>query len=286
MQRKEKIGIGIAMSMGLFAACTAFVKCSMIPEMRSDDFSFQAYRLIIWGAAEVATTICAASIPQLRVLFREVVITHHRRHEDNSSHHDGHHLQEHPQQQHHMIREKAPTEFTTRDSSFGSASGTGTGSGSGSGAGAGEQQGAETNTPAPASSIMTLQIQQPLRPSTTAIIQVTPGSFGFAPTCTTAVATADNNTCTRSNNSSLSSYTGVLRGVRKSKSKKREREAQEWEELDTGGHGCLPHTNDDNLNQPWRRAMRMGGILQTQEVKVQVHDRDADLDESKIGYAV
>ncbi|KAL0468068.1 hypothetical protein QR685DRAFT_574177 [Neurospora intermedia] len=93
MQRKEKIGIGIAMSMGLL--------------------------LIIWGAAEVATTICAACIPQLRVLAREVVIITYRRHEESTH---GHQLQE---QQHHMAEAKH-TE-TSHDSGSGSGSGSGTG---------------------------------------------------------------------------------------------------------------------------------------------------------------
>ncbi|KAK3348177.1 hypothetical protein B0H65DRAFT_424083 [Neurospora tetraspora] len=209
MQRKEKIGIGIAMSMGLL--------------------------LIIWGAAEVATTICAASIPQFRVLAREVVIITHRRHEENTH---GHQLQQH-HQQHHIIRLEKHTE-ASHDS----------GSGSGAGAGA-------VNTPGP----VTLQP----RPSMTTV-QVT--SSGYAPTSTT-VATADN----RSNNSSVSSYTGLLRGVfevgverTQSKSKKQERER----EREQDGHGHPhPHTN----------VPRGMGILQTQEVKVQVHDRDVDLRE-------
>ncbi|KAK3388758.1 hypothetical protein B0T20DRAFT_457333 [Sordaria brevicollis] len=266
MQRKEKIGIGIAMSMGLL--------------------------LIIWGAAEVATTICAASIPQLRVLFREVVITHHRRHEDNGSRHDDHHLQEYPQQQHHVIREKHP-EVTTRNSSFGSepssASGSGTGSGSGSGACAGGQQDVEdNNTPSPApapESTSTRRVPQPLRPFTTTAVQVTSGPFdGFSPTSTTVAAT-DN----RSNNSSLSSYMGILRGASKSKSKSRKREEQDEQEWElntyTKGHGYPTHTIN-SPNQPWKRDMVMGGILQTQEVRVQIHDRDADIDELKIGLAV
>lgn len=38
MKRKEKIGVGIAMSMGVFAAITAIVKSTMLPKMMSDDF--------------------------------------------------------------------------------------------------------------------------------------------------------------------------------------------------------------------------------------------------------
>ncbi|EAA30421.2 hypothetical protein GE21DRAFT_10579 [Neurospora crassa] len=148
MQRKEKIGIGIAMSMGLL--------------------------LIIWGAAEVATTICAASIPQLRVLAREVVIITHRRHEESTH---GHQLQE---QQHHMAEAKHIE--TSHDS------GSGFGSGSRSGATA-------VDTPA------AVPLQP--RPSMTTGQET---SSRFAPT--SAAVTTDPRS-----NSSVSSYTGLLRGT-------------------------------------------------------------------------
>ncbi|KAK3317380.1 hypothetical protein B0T19DRAFT_434879 [Cercophora scortea] len=72
MRRKEKIGVGIAMSMGVFAGCTAFIKCSKIPTILNGDFTYNGYILIMWGSAEVAITIMAASIPVLRVLIRDV----------------------------------------------------------------------------------------------------------------------------------------------------------------------------------------------------------------------
>jgi hypothetical protein len=37
MKRKEKIGVGIAMSMGIFAGATAIVKTSKLPRMLSMD---------------------------------------------------------------------------------------------------------------------------------------------------------------------------------------------------------------------------------------------------------
>lgn len=35
---KEKIGVGIAMSMGMLAGIVAFVKCSALPAVNGDDF--------------------------------------------------------------------------------------------------------------------------------------------------------------------------------------------------------------------------------------------------------
>ncbi|KAK0625052.1 hypothetical protein B0T17DRAFT_577729 [Bombardia bombarda] len=72
MRKQEKIGVAVAMSMGVFAGGAAFVKCSTIPTLLDGDFTFEGYYLVIWGSAEVAITIMAASIPILRVLVREV----------------------------------------------------------------------------------------------------------------------------------------------------------------------------------------------------------------------
>lgn len=72
MKRKEKIGVAVAMSMGVFAGCAAFVKCSKLLLLLNGDFTYEGYNLVIWGASEVAITFMAASIPVLRVLVREV----------------------------------------------------------------------------------------------------------------------------------------------------------------------------------------------------------------------
>ncbi|KKA29668.1 hypothetical protein TD95_001364 [Thielaviopsis punctulata] len=69
MKTKEKIGVGVAMSMGVFAATTAFIKASKIPSLSSGDFTYYGAELVIWSAAEVGTTVMAASIPILRVLI-------------------------------------------------------------------------------------------------------------------------------------------------------------------------------------------------------------------------
>ncbi|KAH8843581.1 hypothetical protein MCOR27_010509 [Pyricularia oryzae] len=72
MKTREKFGIALAMSMGVFAAICAFIKCSFLPTMASHDFTYDGVPLVIWGTVEVAITVIAASIPVLRVLFRDI----------------------------------------------------------------------------------------------------------------------------------------------------------------------------------------------------------------------
>ncbi|KAK3328721.1 hypothetical protein B0H66DRAFT_578817 [Apodospora peruviana] len=71
MRQKERIGVAVAMSMGIFAGITGIVKTSKIPLMLSADFA-DGVDLFIWGNAESTITIIAASIPILRVLIRDV----------------------------------------------------------------------------------------------------------------------------------------------------------------------------------------------------------------------
>ncbi|KAK2012054.1 hypothetical protein LZ32DRAFT_560233 [Colletotrichum eremochloae] len=74
MKIQEKIGVGIAMSMGLFAGSTALIKCSVLPTLASEaDWTYEIGQLAIWGIVEPGVTITAASIPVLRVLIRDVV---------------------------------------------------------------------------------------------------------------------------------------------------------------------------------------------------------------------
>ncbi|KAH6651404.1 hypothetical protein F5144DRAFT_478449 [Chaetomium tenue] len=70
MKKKEKVGVGIAMSMGIFAGITGLIKVSQIPKMLSNDFA-DAVDLWLWGNAETTVTIIAASIPMLRVMIRD-----------------------------------------------------------------------------------------------------------------------------------------------------------------------------------------------------------------------
>ncbi|KIH94830.1 hypothetical protein SPBR_03753 [Sporothrix brasiliensis 5110] len=68
----EKLGVTLAMSMGVFAAIAAFIKASALPSLTSPDFAFDGVTLTLWGTAEPAVTIMAASVPMMRVLVQSV----------------------------------------------------------------------------------------------------------------------------------------------------------------------------------------------------------------------
>ncbi|KAI0008735.1 hypothetical protein F4779DRAFT_618261 [Xylariaceae sp. FL0662B] len=78
MQTSEKIGISVAMSMGVFAGATAIVKCVKLKVLVSASLTNDLFDLSIWSVAEIATTIMAASIPVLRTLVREATGTNGR----------------------------------------------------------------------------------------------------------------------------------------------------------------------------------------------------------------
>ncbi|KAF3033924.1 hypothetical protein E8E11_001640 [Didymella keratinophila] len=73
MRTREKIGVGIAMSMGILAGVCAIVKGVYIVQLRQADFSYHGKDVTIWTAVETAVAIIGASIPVLRVFFREKV---------------------------------------------------------------------------------------------------------------------------------------------------------------------------------------------------------------------
>lgn len=132
-------------------------------------------------------------------------------------------------------------------------------SGSASGPGAGPDL---VNAPAAAVKL------QPWPSMILTTIQVTSSAYGS----TSTAATADKNRS--SSNSNISSYTGLLGGVlggvertlSRSKSKNHERRDR------------YPHLAANNTPQ--------GRILQTQEVSIQVRDRDMDLSKTDIEQAV
>ncbi|KAK6080593.1 hypothetical protein SCUP234_05139 [Seiridium cupressi] len=72
MRTREKFGVAIAMSMGIFAGVTGFVKCVKLQALASGDFTWDGVDLVEWGAAETAVTVIATSIPVLRALFSEL----------------------------------------------------------------------------------------------------------------------------------------------------------------------------------------------------------------------
>ncbi|KAH7303322.1 hypothetical protein B0I35DRAFT_498578 [Stachybotrys elegans] len=72
IKKREKMGIALAMSMGVVAAATAFAKCVSLQRLISSDFTLEGGQMIIWASTEIATTIIAASIPILRTLLRDL----------------------------------------------------------------------------------------------------------------------------------------------------------------------------------------------------------------------
>lgn len=70
--RREKFGVGLAMSMGLIAGATSIVKAVIFPTLSSGDITFTSASLHIWSMVEPSVTIIATSIPLLRVIFTQV----------------------------------------------------------------------------------------------------------------------------------------------------------------------------------------------------------------------
>lgn len=54
------------------------MRCQKIPLLLTADFTFESGQLSIWSAAEIATTIMAASIPVLRLWVKTIVSVHSR----------------------------------------------------------------------------------------------------------------------------------------------------------------------------------------------------------------
>ncbi|KAF2175453.1 hypothetical protein K469DRAFT_680029 [Zopfia rhizophila CBS 207.26] len=72
MNKREKVGVIVTMSLGCLAGVTCAVKTSYLPSVGTwQDFTFNTAEVLIWGLSESAITIVAASIPFLRVLVRE-----------------------------------------------------------------------------------------------------------------------------------------------------------------------------------------------------------------------
>ncbi|KAL2268831.1 hypothetical protein VTJ83DRAFT_3677 [Remersonia thermophila] len=86
MYNREKIGVAICMSMGIFAGITCIIKMTTIPLLYDGDFSYNSLPLVLWGFTEPSLTIIAASIPVLRHLFRSF-----RRNDDSTLHPTLHH---------------------------------------------------------------------------------------------------------------------------------------------------------------------------------------------------
>jgi hypothetical protein len=66
--KREKVGALLAMSVGVFSGVITFLKTLVLPEISDDDST--TVNLKIYGTAEPAATIIAASIPVLRAFIR------------------------------------------------------------------------------------------------------------------------------------------------------------------------------------------------------------------------
>ncbi|KAK4227352.1 hypothetical protein QBC38DRAFT_499480 [Podospora fimiseda] len=70
MGLKEKLGVGVAMSMGVAACIMAIIKTVSLKNISFD--SNENSKLNIYDTAEISVTIMAASIPAMRVLFKDL----------------------------------------------------------------------------------------------------------------------------------------------------------------------------------------------------------------------
>ncbi|KAK4192345.1 hypothetical protein QBC35DRAFT_374073 [Podospora australis] len=71
MNKKEKFGVLVAMSMGVFAGVTSIIKITQLPSISNSTFTESTTQLMILASAEGAISIIAASIPILRALLRD-----------------------------------------------------------------------------------------------------------------------------------------------------------------------------------------------------------------------
>lgn len=71
MNKKEKTGVLVAMSMGVFAGITSIIKLTQLPTISNASFTDSTSALVVLGCAESAITIIAASIPILRALLKD-----------------------------------------------------------------------------------------------------------------------------------------------------------------------------------------------------------------------
>ncbi|KAF0640859.1 hypothetical protein FPSE5266_20184 [Fusarium pseudograminearum] len=68
MRTREKIGVGIALTFGIFAAAAAGAKCFGMLGLSSPNRTLDRAGIFIWSTVEISVTIMAASIPIMRIL--------------------------------------------------------------------------------------------------------------------------------------------------------------------------------------------------------------------------
>ncbi|CEI59959.1 unnamed protein product [Fusarium venenatum] len=72
MRTREKIGVGVALTFGIFAAAAAGAKCVGMLGLSSQNRTLARVGIFIWSTVEIAVTIMAASIPIMRILVLRV----------------------------------------------------------------------------------------------------------------------------------------------------------------------------------------------------------------------
>ncbi|CAJ2508252.1 Uu.00g094380.m01.CDS01 [Anthostomella pinea] len=77
MLRAEKIGLGMAMSLGIFSGAITIIRAISIVRMANHDLSYYGAYVTIWNTTEPACAIIAASIPILRVFVQEKNSSYH-----------------------------------------------------------------------------------------------------------------------------------------------------------------------------------------------------------------
>ncbi|KAI5928082.1 hypothetical protein F4810DRAFT_719767 [Camillea tinctor] len=98
MRRKEKIGVGIALSFGLISGALTVFRYVYVGLIYAQDFYQYGYLGFIWVAAEGATSIIAASIPALRAFVADKSTrSWHRSTPSGGSHNPNHHRARWPQ---------------------------------------------------------------------------------------------------------------------------------------------------------------------------------------------
>ncbi|KAM5349258.1 hypothetical protein ACJ41O_005765 [Fusarium nematophilum] len=76
MKKKEKFGVALVMSLGVFAGSTAIIKCTKLSaNAKSTDPTYDVGELLLWAGAENALIIVAACLPCLRPFLRAVFPT-------------------------------------------------------------------------------------------------------------------------------------------------------------------------------------------------------------------
>lgn len=74
MRTREKVAVGLAMSLGIFAGITAIVKTTFLVNLsKRSDFTFALPPLLMWAAAEDGLALVAASLATLRPLLRAII---------------------------------------------------------------------------------------------------------------------------------------------------------------------------------------------------------------------